>query len=122
MDLYKERPKQFKEECENFKKDHPYISDEDITIETMSANSIVYIVSNFLQLYEKEKMFKKYLKKGYRAISAKGNNVKAYPESWSDEKIKENSKDEELYMSLDDFNIEKKRIFKKINRLSCPQY
>ena len=106
IDLYKERPKQFKEECERFKKYHPYISDEDITIETMSANSIVYIVDDFLQLYEKEKIFKKYLKKGYRAISVKGNNITAYPKSWNDEKIKEKIKDEELYLSLDDFNIE----------------
>ena len=51
-------------------------------------------------------MFKKYLKKGYRAISVKGNNITAYPKSWNDEKIKEKIKDEELYLSLDDFNIE----------------
>lgn len=106
MDLYKERHQQFKEECKRFKKYYPYISNEDITIETMSANSIVYVVEDFLKLYEREKAFKKYLKKGYRAISANGNNITAYPSSWTDEKIKEKAKDEELYFSLHNFIIE----------------
>ena len=103
INLYHERPQQFKEECERFKKYHPYIPDEDITIETMASNSIVYIVSDLLDLIETEKHFKKYLKKGYRAISLDGNNLSAYPSSWSDERIKESAKGKTLYMSLDDF-------------------
>ena len=101
--LYEERPGQFKEECERFKKHYPYIPDEDITIQTMASNSIVYIVEAFLTLLDLEKTFKKYQKKGYRAISIDGNNITAYPVSWSDEKIKEHAKGKELYMSLDDF-------------------
>jgi hypothetical protein len=104
VNLYHERPQQFKEECKGFKKYHPYIADEDITIETMSANSIVYIVEDVLNLLDTEKLFKKYQKKGYRAISRKGNGVTAYPISWSDEKIKIEAEGQELYMSLDDFN------------------
>ena len=103
INLYHERPQQFKEECERFKKYYPYIPDEDITIETMASNSIVYIVSDLLDLIETEKHFKKYLKKGYRAISLDGNNLSAYPSSWSDERIKESAKGKTLYMSLDDF-------------------
>ena len=103
INLYKERPQQFKEECERFKKYHPYIPDEDITIETMASNSIVYIVEDFLNLLDMEKQFKKYQKKGYKAISIEGNNLCAYPSSWSDEKIKESTKGKTLYMSLDDF-------------------
>ena len=103
INLYHERPQQFKEECERFKKYYPYIPDEDITIETMASNSIVYIVSDLLELIETEKHFKKYLKKGYRAISLDGNNLSAYPVSWSDERIKESAKGKTLYMSLDDF-------------------
>ena len=103
INLYKERPQQFKEECERFKKYHPYIPDEDITIETMASNSIVYIVSDFLNLLDMEKAFKKYQKQGYRAVSVKGNNICAYPASWSDEKILQESEGETLYMSLDDF-------------------
>ena len=103
INLYHERPQQFKEECERFKKYHPYIPDKDITIETMASNSIVYIVSDLLELIEAEKNFKKYLKKGYRAISLDRNNLSAYPASWSDERIKENAKGKTLYMSLDDF-------------------
>lgn len=105
VNLYHERPQQFKEECESFKKYHPYIADEDITIETMSANSIAFIVEDVLNLLDAEKLFKKYQKKGYRAISRKGDMVTAYPISWSDERIKTKAEDEELYMSLDDFNI-----------------
>ena len=103
INLYKERLQQFKEECERFKKYHPYIPDEDITIETMASNSIVYIVEDFLNLLDMEKQFKKYQKKGYKAISIEGNNLCAYPSSWSDEKIKESAKGKTLYMSLDDF-------------------
>ena len=60
INLYHERPQQYKEECERFKKYHPYIPDEDITIQTMASNSIVYIVGAFLDLLESEKLFKKY--------------------------------------------------------------
>ena len=105
INLYKERPQQFKEECERFKKYHPYIPDEDITIETMASNSIVYIVSDFLELLDMEKQFKKYQKKGYKAIGVDGNRLSAYPASWSDEKIKESAKGKKLYMSLDDFIV-----------------
>lgn len=103
INLYKERPAQFKNECERFKKYHPYIPDEDITIETMASNSIVYIVEDFLNLLDMEKEFKKWQKKGYRAISVDGRNVCAYPASWSDEKIKKSAGENILYMSLDDF-------------------
>lgn len=104
IDLYHERPQQYKEECENFKKYHPYIPDEDITIETMASNSIVYIVEGVLELMEHEKYFKKRQKEGYRAISFEGNLLHAYPARWSDEQIKESSKGHILYMSLEDFD------------------
>ena len=105
INLYKERPEQFKEECERFKKYHPYIPDEDIAIETMASNSIVYIAEDFLYLLELEKSFKKFQKKGYRCIGVKGNDITAYPADWSDEQILQESNDETLYMSLEDFII-----------------
>ena len=104
VDLYNQRPQQFKEECESFKKRHPYIPDEDITIQTMASNSIVYIVEGVLRLMEDEKQFKKYQKKGYRAIALDGNRLAAYPASWSDERVKASAIGKTLYMSLDDFN------------------
>lgn len=103
MQLYKDRPQQFKEECERFKKYHPYIPDEDITIQTMASNSIVYIVSDLLNLMDDEKLFKKYQKKGYKAIAISGNQLSAYPSSWSDDRIKKEATGKTLYMSLDDF-------------------
>ena len=69
----------------------------------MASNSIVYIVVDFLNLLEVEKAFKKYHKKGYRAIGVSGENLSAYPASWSDEMIKEKAKGKTLYMSLNDF-------------------
>ena len=69
----------------------------------MASNSIVYIVEDFLNLLDMEKEFKKWQKKGYRAISVDGRNVCAYPASWSDEKIKKSAGENILYMSLDDF-------------------
>lgn len=103
INLYKERPHQYKEECERFKRLYPYIPEEDITIQTMASNSIVYIVSDFLELFENEKLFKKYQKKGYRALGVKGYDICAYPASWSDARIKEEAEGMQLYMSLDDF-------------------
>ena len=104
IDLYRERPKQYEEECENFKKHHPYIPDEDITIQTMASNSIVYIVEDVLELMEHEKWFKKYQKQGYKAICLDGNKIYAYPMNWPDDKIKTLAEGKTLYMSLDDFN------------------
>ena len=104
INLYKERPEQFKQECERFRKYYPYIPEDDITIETMASNSIVYIVQDFLNIFDAEKQFKKYQKKGYRAICVEGNSITAFPASWSDEKIREKAGDVgKLYMSLDDF-------------------
>lgn len=104
VDLYNERPEQFKEECERFKKHHPYIPDEDITIQTMASNSIVYIVESVLELIDHERYFKRYQKKGYRAMSLLNHELSAYPASWSDEQIKKDAEGKTLYMSLDDFN------------------
>lgn len=104
IDLYHRRPQQYKEECESFKKQYPYIPDEDITIETMASNSIAYIVEGVLELMEDEKQFKKYQKKGYGAISLDGSNLYAYPVGWSEDQIKASAKGHKLYMSLDDFN------------------
>ena len=104
VNLYNERPEQFKEECEHFKKQYPYIPDEDITIQTMASNSIVYIVESVLSLLDIEKQFKKCCKQGYRAIASNGRTMTMYPASWSDEKIKAEADGKELYMSLDDFN------------------
>lgn len=103
--LYKERPEQFADVCRRFKKAYPYIPDEDITIQTMASNSIVWIVNEFLKLYEVEKVYKRYVKKGYRAVCAYGTDIAAYPASWSDEKILEEANGHKVYMSLDDFNV-----------------
>ena len=106
IDLYHERPQQYKEECESFKKHHPYIPDKDITIETMASNSIVYIVEGLLELMDTEKRFKQHQKKGYRAISINhdAGEMYGYPANWSDERIRASAKGHELYMSLNDFN------------------
>ena len=106
IDLYQKRPTQYKEECESFKKQYPYIPDEDITIQTMASNSIVYIVEGVLELLADEKQFKSHQKKGYRAISINRQEgiIYGYPASWSDAQIKASAKGHTLYMSLDDFN------------------
>lgn len=104
IDLYHQRPHQYKEECENFKKQYPFIPDEDITIQTMASNSIEYIVSALLDLMDVEKQFKRFQKKGYKAISLEGNQIIAYPNDWPDAVIKAKASGHELYMSLDDFD------------------
>lgn len=103
MEIYKSRPNQYKEECKKFKQFHPYIPDEDITLATMSSNSIVYIVAEFLDLWTIEKLFKKYQKEGYKAIAVDEEKVHVYHANWSDNKIRERAKGKTLYMSLEDF-------------------
>lgn len=108
-DLYTKNPDRFKSECERFKKYHPYIPEADITIRTMASNSVVYIVGDFLALYDVEKTFKKKQKQGYGAISVEENKktgqtfMTSYPASWSEERIKKEAGDNPLYMSLSDF-------------------
>lgn len=103
INLYKERPAQYERTCEIFKKYHPYIPDEDITIETMASNSIVYIVEDFLSLLDMEKEYKKYVKKGYKAIAVQGDKLEAYPATWTDAQITEAAKGKTLYSSPADF-------------------
>ena len=105
INLYQECPEQYKKECEWFRKTHPYIPEEDITKETMASNSIVYIVSDFLKLFDAEKQFKKFSKKGYVAISVEGNQIFAYPPNYSKEQIMAEADGGNIYFSLDDFNI-----------------
>lgn len=107
INMYEANPELYKAECERFKTHYPYIPDEDITIQTMASNSIEYIVEDFLELYNREKEFKKYRKKGYKAVGFTKKNICAYPETWSDTEIKKMAKKngETLYMSLDDFVI-----------------
>lgn len=112
INLYKERPEQFKSECERFKKYHPYIPNEDITIQTMASNSIVYIVEDFLILHEREKQLKKYQKKGFVAISVKKEQngqelITAYPGTYTDDMIREYAgADCIIYRSLEDFIVQ----------------
>lgn len=102
VELYKKAPKKFKRDCEAFQKYHPYVSD--LTVEAMSANIIDYIAEAFLQLRDAERWFKKWQKKGYRTICVNGNEITAFPESWSDEQIEAKTKGEGiLYTSLEDF-------------------
>lgn len=105
VDMYLEDQKRYEEDYKKFKRNYPYIPDEDITIESMSSNSIVYIVEDFLKLRESERLYKLYVKKGYRVISLKGHQVTAYPSNWSDEKIKEEAKGQKIFSSLNDFII-----------------
>lgn len=108
VNLYKARPQQYKDECERFKKFHPYIPDEDITKETMSANDICFIVEDFLKLYHAEKIYKRNLKKGYKAlvVCTDGSTI-SYPSSWTEEKIRESFREEnqegEFFFELSDF-------------------
>lgn len=108
VNLYNERPQQYKEKCERFKKYHPYIPDEDITKETMSVNDICFIVEDFLKLYRAEKIYKRNLKQGYKAlvVCADGGTI-SYPSDWSEEKVRESFKEEnkegEFFFELSDF-------------------
>lgn len=102
IDIYNNRPQQYKEESERFKKNHPYIPDEDITIQTMASNSIVYIVEDILTMLDYEKAFKQAIKKGYGSIGVKGNKIYSIPVEYPIEKIKLLELDK-IYTSINDF-------------------
>lgn len=104
--LYTERPDQYKETCERFRKKYPYIPEEDITIQTMASSSIVYIVEKFLEYNEYEKVFRNGKKKGYRAIGIKGDMIYSIPEHYSDERVKALHYDQ-VFTSLNDFIIDR---------------
>ena len=113
VNLYNQRPKQYEEECKRFKEFNPFIPDEKININTMSANSIVYAVEDFLKLNDVEKVYKRGLKKGYNAVSSDGKNIVSYPASWSEGKISEEARKcghDKVYYSLEDFNISKETL------------
>ena len=84
------------------------VPDEDITKETMSADDICFIVEDFLKLYRAEKIYKRNLKQGYRAlvVCADGGTI-SYPSDWSEEKVRESFKEEnkkgDFFFELSDF-------------------
>lgn len=98
----------FQGKLRTFQKWHPYIPDEDITKETMSADDICFIVEDFLKLYRAEKIYKRNLKQGYRAlvVCADGGTI-SYPSDWSEEKVRESFKEEnkkgDFFFELSDF-------------------
>ena len=61
----------------------------------MSADDICFIVEDFLKLYRAEKIYKRNLKQGYRAlvVCADGGTI-SYPSDWSEEKVRESFKEE----------------------------
>lgn len=109
--MYKENQDRYEDKCRELKKHYPDISDKNITIESMAGNSIEYIITDFLLLLGLEKTFKKYHKKGFKAISVhmSSNNwsydIEAYPDNWTDKRIEEKANGRKIYWSLDDFNI-----------------
>lgn len=106
MSLYNERPEQFKEKCERFKRHHPYIPESDITLQTMASNSIVYIASELETLMAMERTFKNALKRGYCCMSVKGDTITNYPRDWSLDHVKDEAKGSDaLYTSLTDFDV-----------------
>lgn len=111
---FKDNPVRFEEERRKFLEINPYIPEDDITMEVLSACKENYIVTKFLELQQYEKAFKKWQKKGFRAICVqiKGHTgdatITAFPNNWSDERIAEEMSvidDAKLFKTLEDFNM-----------------
>lgn len=103
--MYRDKPDRYTEEVQRFKKCNPFIPDEDITIQTMSMNDEVYIISAWERLADDEKQYKKFAKDGYDVMGVKGDRLHGYKSSLVPmEKIKDVGFDK-LYTSLDDFNV-----------------
>jgi hypothetical protein len=97
----------FERRKESFKKRYPFISEEDITKETVYAD-ISFLVEEFLFLQATEKIFKKNPKRGYSAVGIKGNNIVSYSDSWDEERVLKVAKldnVEKLFFKLEDFDI-----------------
>ena len=106
VNLYRqpERKEQFEKECEWFRNRYPHIPEEDITVETMSANSIVFIKQDLLNILVWEKIFKKSVKAGYQALGLRdwhGISYFKYPASMSDEALAADAEKENLILLTD---------------------
>ena len=130
--LFKERPKQWEDEVKNFKKNFPFVKDEDITYRVVASDSIVYAVSEFEKLLSAEKTFKSAQKRGYGSIATDGYHITQYPQSWSKERVLAdveqknaqnatriaggNADQYVAYFSLDDFEISHEEMMKDAER------
>lgn len=109
VNLYEERPERYQEEVERVHKYFPYITEDEININSLSANHIDFIVDDFMMLLDLEKSFKAAVKKGYSYIGVKEEKgyvsaIYKIPEKCSKEKV-DALGCEKFYRSLNDFII-----------------
>lgn len=104
--FYRLREDLFVKEVDRIQTYFPYLEGE-ITIEAVSGFNMEYLVCELISLTNLETIFMEdILKEGCRAMSLSDDAVTGYPEDWSDERIREASKGERLFMSLQDFYID----------------
>lgn len=109
VEMYKKDPERYEAERERILKYQPYIKEEEITIESVSAAHLDIIIADVEALTNAEKEFKKILKKGYKCLviaEQKHQQYYYYYGDATDEQIKKNhEKVIAIYRSLDDFKI-----------------
>jgi hypothetical protein len=99
----------YKKAVEHFKRKYPYVSSEDITENTVYADT-EFLVNEFLFLHSMEKIFKRNQKKGYGATAFSGEYAFPFPVGFTKEDIEKemklrNEKIDFLFFTLEDFDI-----------------
>lgn len=94
---------------ERFKRKYPYISCEDITENTVYADT-EFLINEFLLLYSMEKIFKKNQKNGCGATAFSGEHAYGFPVGYTKEGIEREMelrdlKIDYLFFTLEDFDI-----------------
>lgn len=94
---------------DRFKKEHPYIPDEDINENTVYADT-EFLVNEFLFLHSMEKIFKKNQKNGCGATAFSGEHAYGFPAGYTKEGIEREMKLRDLkidylFFTLEDFDI-----------------
>lgn len=105
MNLHKERPEQYQSEVERLKDIYPFLSDEEITEESVSACDYDFIINDLADLINLEKSFRKGLKQGYSCLYTTSDGKVYVCTEKVLRKAVENKEADRFFKSLEDFII-----------------
>lgn len=105
LNLYEKEPERIEKEKEGIRKYMPYITEEEMTLNALSAADYDILISEVDELTDYEKRYKKMLKKGYPYMGVLPNKSAIhFTEEIKEETMAKNTFDM-VFTSLDDFNL-----------------
>lgn len=104
VNMYKQDPAYYDETLARIKQYFPYIRDDELCLESVSANDVDYIVEAYMTLRDYEKAYKKAIRKGYASIGIAKDKIYYFPARYTDEMIR-NEGCSEIFRNVEDFKI-----------------